>query len=61
VRFARSTFTKKNDKRRDNMHVGRRVGVDDARVHIKASRITTASTLTAPLIMPNIDILIDDN
>ncbi len=27
-------FTKKIFKRRDDLHVGRRVGVDDARVHL---------------------------
>jgi len=36
VRFLRAMFTKNNVKRRDNLHVGSRVGVDDARVHLPA-------------------------
>ncbi len=40
------------------MHVGRRVGVDDARdAHVGASRPKTTPTLTALLITPSICIL----
>ncbi len=43
--------------RRDSLHFGGRVGVDDAEVHLPGSLPKTGPILTAPLIPPTIDIL----